>query len=115
MKSFLESIVKSIVESPESVIIEESTDDQGRVVFSITVADEDMGRVIGKDGKVINAIRAIMRVMAIRQNVRIRIDVVDPKRGNKEVVAETTDPQAEQATENETVLVDNSKEPELEI
>lgn len=76
MKDFLENIIKNIVEQPEEVSVTE-TEAKGRIVLTIKVADGDMGRVIGKDGKVINAIRMVMRVMAIRQDARIRIDIED--------------------------------------
>lgn len=76
MKDFLTNIIKQIVENPDAVQVVE-TQDEGRINLQIKVADEDMGRVIGKEGKVINSIRMIMRVMAIRQNVRVRIDIED--------------------------------------
>lgn len=79
MKDFLENVVKNIVEQPDAVEVLETN--QGNTIkLTISVADDDMGRVIGKDGKVINAIRMIMRVMAIRQNVRVRVDLEDRQR-----------------------------------
>jgi len=90
MKEFLENIVKNIVENPDSVTITE-TEDQGRVSLMIKVADSDMGRVIGKDGKVINSIRMILRVMAIRQDLRVRVDIED-NRGPKEPQQPTPPP-----------------------
>lgn len=77
MKQFLETLVKNIVDNPDSVQIDESVDGEGRTVFMISVDDSDMGRVIGKAGKVINSIRTIMRIMAIRQDAHIRVDVKD--------------------------------------
>lgn len=77
MKDFLESLIKSIVENPDAVSITEEVDDQERQLLTITVDPEDMGRVIGKSGKVINAVRTIMRVVAIRQGVKVRIDIKD--------------------------------------
>lgn len=76
MKDFITTIVQQLVENPEAVRVDESEQD-GRFLYEITVADEDMGRVIGREGKVINSIRMIMKVMAIRQNIRVRIDVKD--------------------------------------
>ena len=54
MKQFLENLVKNVVDNPDSVAIEETTDDQGRITFLISVDEGDMGRVIGKAGKVIS-------------------------------------------------------------
>lgn len=102
MKDFLEAIVKQLVEQPEKVSVVETTD-EGKITLQIKVADEDMGRVIGKEGKVINAIRMIMRVMAIRQNVRVRIDIEDNR---PHVVATTTSevtPQTEVAAQEDEV------------
>ena len=72
MKQFIEYILKNIVSKPESVIVEES-DDQGETLYSLTVAPEDMGIVIGKEGRNINAIRNMAKAKAIKENVRIRI------------------------------------------
>ncbi len=72
MKQFIEYILKNIVSKPESVIVEES-EDQGETLYSLTVAPEDMGIVIGKEGRNINAIRNMAKAKAIKENVRIRI------------------------------------------
>lgn len=76
MKQLLEYIVPNIVNHPEDVIINE-TEDNGVINLSIKVNPEDMGRVIGKSGKVIKAIRQIGRIIAIKKGVRVNIDVVD--------------------------------------
>lgn len=76
MKQLLEYIVPNIVNHPEDVVITENqTDDL--VTLSIKVNPEDMGRVIGRSGKVIKAIRQIGRIIAIKKNIRVNIDVVD--------------------------------------
>lgn len=93
MKQFLESIVKNIVHNPDQVEITETTDD-GRIVFTIKVADEDMGRLIGKEGKVINSVRMIMRVIAIRQEARIRIDILDNQPRSQDKTTASTPVQA---------------------
>lgn len=108
MKDFLENIVKHIVDAPDKVVID-SHEENGKTVFIITVDDADMGRVIGKEGRVINSIRNIMRVMAIRQNTRIRIDIADNRGeevGSAPVEATETvgEPEAEvESTTNTTV------------
>lgn len=76
MKDFLELILKNITTHPEAVVIEEGQE-EGYDVYTITVDQEDMGRVIGKDGKVIKAIRSLAHVVAIRQNKRVRIKLTD--------------------------------------
>ncbi|MBI1872158.1 KH domain-containing protein [Candidatus Collierbacteria bacterium] len=76
MKELLEYIIPNIVNHPEDVVISE-TESEGTVNLSIKVNPEDMGRVIGKSGKVIKAIRQIGRIIAIKRGVRVNIDVVD--------------------------------------
>lgn len=74
MKKALEFIVKSIVDNPDSVEIMES-DEDGITTFLIKVAKEDMGKIIGKEGKVIRAIRNVMKIPAIKQNQRIQVSI----------------------------------------
>lgn len=76
MKETLHYIVSSIVDHPDQVIIDE-VDDEGYVTLTITVAREDMGKVIGKEGKVIRAIRNIMKVKAMKHNKRINISLAE--------------------------------------
>lgn len=74
MKSLIEFIAKSIVDDPTEVwVIEEN---RGRdVQLELTVAEEDMGRVIGRSGRVANAMRVLLRVAAARKGVRATLDI----------------------------------------
>lgn len=74
MKKALEYIVSSIVDNPKDIEINEEEVD-GIITFTIKVAEEDMGKIIGKNGKVIRAIRNVMRIPAIKQNKRINISL----------------------------------------
>jgi uncharacterized protein len=76
MKKALEYIVSQIVEDPKKVEINEQ-EEQGIINFSITVAPSDMGRIIGKNGKVIRAIRNVIKISAIKQNKKINISLVE--------------------------------------
>ena len=76
MKKALEFIVAQIVDDPEKVEISE-TEDQGMINFSITVAPSDMGKIIGKNGKVIRAIRNVVKIAAIKQNKKINIALTE--------------------------------------
>ena len=76
MKQLLEYIIPNIVNHPEEVIISEE-ESNGLITLTIKVNPEDMGRVIGKSGKVIKAIRQIGRIVAIKKGVRVNIDVLD--------------------------------------
>ena len=65
MTELLEFLVKALVEDPAAVVVEELEED-GDLVYEITVADDDLGRVIGKGGRVANAIRTIAKAAAVR-------------------------------------------------
>ena len=76
MTELLEFIVRALVEHPEEVEIEELEED-GDLVYEITVADDDLGRVIGKGGRVANAIRTIAKAAAVRIDRRVIVDILD--------------------------------------
>jgi predicted RNA-binding protein YlqC (UPF0109 family) len=77
MKDLIEYIAKSLVDHPEQVAVEQSGGNRTRIELS--VAKEDMGRVIGKGGKVANAIRVLLRVAAERQGRQAILDVTEPE------------------------------------
>ena len=72
-----EFIVKSIVTDEESVSVKEfSTDDENVILIQVMVSDEDMGRVIGKNGKSANAIRTLVQASsALKDNKYVKIDI----------------------------------------
>jgi uncharacterized protein len=111
MKKLLDYIIPNIVDHPEAVIITESKTPSG-IIISIEVSPEDMGRVIGKEGKVIKAIRQIARVMAIRQDEKIQIDVVDK---NPEHKQETSAEISEEGSETPEVEVKDDFSSEEQI
>lgn len=74
MKETLTHIIKGIVDSPADVAIREENVD-GIDTFFITVAPEDIGKVIGKGGKVIRAVRNVMKILAMKENKRINISL----------------------------------------
>lgn len=76
MKQTLHYIITNIVEKPEDVLINEEETDEV-INFTISVAKEDMGKVIGKEGKVIRAIRNVLKIPAIKQGKRINISLAD--------------------------------------
>lgn len=84
MKQLLIDIVNSIVDHPEKVVIEESTDEEGNINFTLTVDPEDMGKIIGKEGKVIKSIRNIIRIPAIKQNKKVNLELTEQDRIAKE-------------------------------
>jgi predicted RNA-binding protein YlqC (UPF0109 family) len=76
MTELLEFLVKALVEEPEAVVVEELEED-GDLVYEITVADGDLGRVIGKGGRIANAIRTIAKAAAVRIDRRVIVDILD--------------------------------------
>ncbi|MFN8161410.1 MAG: KH domain-containing protein [Solirubrobacterales bacterium] len=76
MKDLLEFLTKALVEEPGAVSVEEVEED-GDLVYEITVAEGDLGRVIGKGGRVANAIRAVAKAAAVRLERRVIVDILD--------------------------------------
>jgi uncharacterized protein len=76
MTELLEFLVKALVEDPSAVVVEELEED-GDLVYEITVAESDLGRVIGKGGRVANAIRTIAKAAAVRIDRRVIVDILD--------------------------------------
>lgn len=76
MTELLEFLTRALVEDPDAVSVEELEED-GDLVYEITVADDDLGRVIGKGGRVANAIRAIAKAGAVRMERRVIVDILD--------------------------------------
>ncbi len=77
MKALTEYIAKSLVDHPDEVVVDEFHRG-GRVTLELHVAKDDMGRVIGKGGRVANAIRTLLRVAAERDGSQVTLDVVEP-------------------------------------
>ena len=76
MTELLDFLVRALVEEPEAVVVEELEED-GDLVYEITVAEGDLGRVIGKGGRVANAIRTIAKAAAVRIDRRVIVDILD--------------------------------------
>jgi predicted RNA-binding protein YlqC (UPF0109 family) len=76
MTELLEFLVKALVEDPEAVVVEELEED-GDLIYEITVAEGDLGRVIGKGGRIANAIRTIAKAAAVRIDRRVIVDILD--------------------------------------
>lgn len=77
MKALIEYIAKSLVEHPDQVEVREFQNGN-RVQLELSVAKDDMGRVIGKNGRVANSIRALLRVAAEREDRQASLDVMEP-------------------------------------
>jgi predicted RNA-binding protein YlqC (UPF0109 family) len=76
MTELLEFLVKALVEDREAVEVEELEED-GDLIYEVSVAEEDLGRVIGKGGRVANAIRAVAKAAAVRLDRRVLVEILD--------------------------------------
>ena len=76
MRDLLVTIVKGLVEKPEQVTVDvDEPNEEGIIVYHLHVAEEDMGRVIGKQGRIAKAIRTVMRAAAIRNDLKIMVEI----------------------------------------
>lgn len=73
MKDFLEYLVKQIVDEPDSVMVDQSSDITGITNLKLSVAGQDMGKVIGKSGRIIKAIRDLVKILAVKRNQRVNV------------------------------------------
>ncbi len=75
MKDLVEYIAKSIVTSPDEVKVTEEEED-GRLVLTLEVAPDDKGKIIGRQGRVAQSIRALLRVAAVKRGTRANLEIV---------------------------------------
>lgn len=83
MKELVEFIVKELVSKPDAVVVEETRQDGG-INLILNVDPEDMGLIIGKKGQTIRAIRKLLTVRAMAENVRVNLQLADPGRAENE-------------------------------
>ncbi len=77
MKELLEYMVKELVDSPDNVDITEEEEDDKTVIFKLKVAEEDLGKVIGKKGRTANALRVIMRAASAKRGKSSIVKIMD--------------------------------------
>ena len=75
MKELVEYIAKSIVNSPDDVVVTEETDEQ-HITLKLQVADEDKGRIIGRQGRIAGAMRTLLRVKAAKQGCTVTLEII---------------------------------------
>ena len=75
MKELVEFIAKSLVDNPDSVVVNEVNGEQS-IILKLTVAPEDMGKIIGKQGRIAKAIRTVIKAVAVKQNKRVIVEIV---------------------------------------
>jgi hypothetical protein len=120
-QEFVDYVVKNLVDKPEAVVVKRTVDEMG-VLLELTVDKEDMGVVIGKEGRTAKALRTLLRVLGAKSDSRINLKIVDPEgslpRPEKSEVAEEAAPakegKAADATEEVVEEVETEKEEEPE-
>jgi len=76
VRELVEFLVRSLVEQPDKVEVEEFEED-GDLVLEVSVAEDDLGRVIGRGGRIANAIRTVARAAGTRDDRRVIVDILD--------------------------------------
>ncbi|MDI9515024.1 MAG: KH domain-containing protein [Clostridiaceae bacterium] len=75
MKELLEHIARSLVDNPEEVSVNE-VEGEHSLILELKVSEDDMGKVIGKQGRIAKAIRTVMKASAIRDNKRVVVEII---------------------------------------
>lgn len=74
MKELVETIAKALVDEPDQVIVTEQVSEKG-ILLTLKVAQSDIGKVIGKQGRVANAIRSVVKAAGIRKGVHVMVNI----------------------------------------
>jgi uncharacterized protein len=93
-QEFVEYVVKALVDHPDEVSVKRSVDDMG-VLIELTVNGEDMGKVIGKDGRTAKSIRTLLRVLGAKNDERVNMKIVEPDKGGEAVSEAASEAPAE--------------------
>ena len=75
METLVENLAKALVDHPESVQVSTAEED-GEIVIRLSVAQEDMGKVIGKQGRIAKAIRTVVKAAAIKKGERVTVEII---------------------------------------
>lgn len=77
MKEVLEIIAKALVDNPDKVSIKEIDNEDSSITYELSVAESDMGKVIGKQGRIAKALRTVVKAAASRENKKVSVDIVE--------------------------------------
>ena len=75
MKELIEYLAKSIVSNPDDVVVSSTENDDGIVTYVLQVHPDDKGRVIGRQGRVAQAIRSLLRVAAVKNGIHVSLEI----------------------------------------
>ena len=105
-QEFVEMVVKQIVDNPDKVKAERKIDEMG-VLIELTVDPEDMGKIIGKEGRTAKSIRTLLRVLGAKEHARVNMKIIEP-----EGYEGSRAPKAEENAETKMSDAVKSEEPE---
>jgi predicted RNA-binding protein YlqC (UPF0109 family) len=77
VRELLEYLAQTLVDKPDQVRVEEFEEEDGTLVFELSVDDEDYGRVIGRGGRTAQALRTVVKAAAVKDNRRVLLDIVE--------------------------------------
>ena len=77
MRDLVEYLARALVDSPEDVAVEEFEEDDGTVVYELSVHDDDYGLIIGRGGRTAQALRTVIKAAALKDNRRVLLDIVE--------------------------------------
>ncbi|MDE2860108.1 MAG: KH domain-containing protein [Chloroflexota bacterium] len=76
MKELIEYIAKSLASNPDQVKVTDESNEEGQVLLKLEVAEEDKGKIIGRQGRVAEAMRVLLRVRAVKDDTRANLEIV---------------------------------------
>lgn len=79
MEDLLAYLARGLVDDPEGVVVDSFEEEDGTIVLELQVAADDAGKVIGRGGRTVSALRTIVKASSVREGRRVLVDVVDPE------------------------------------
>ena len=76
MEALLKAIASGLVEKPEDIVVTSEEQENGTTVYHLHVAEDDMGRVIGKQGRIAKAIRAVVKAAALGEKKQVDVEII---------------------------------------
>jgi predicted RNA-binding protein YlqC (UPF0109 family) len=77
VQELIEFLARALVDNPDGVSVESFEEDDGTTIYELRVAEDDVGKIIGRSGRTVNALRAVVRAASVREGRRVLVDVVD--------------------------------------
>lgn len=112
-QQFVEYIVKNLAEKPEEVRVERTIDEKG-VLLTLSVSDEDLGRIIGRRGGTAQSLRALLRALGVKNDARYNLKIVENSTSDKPAVENSTDETVENS-EKSSDFAENTRKALAEL